>query len=226
MASRLKKWREKQKRIRQYIADSDEESETHDVLKIIESPASEHEDFQHGYCEPNQHSDMEIDSEDDFTPHFDYDINDYVMSSDEEGECLERSDEEDVVEDSLNQSLAKCALENGWTHNSIDELLKVLRIHGHEELPKTARTLLKCPRDIGVSNKCGGEYVYLGLKENIVRILNDDPITSNDTLEILVNIDGLPLYKSSPKSVWGILCVLNNSEVFVVCLYYGQVIKI
>ena len=121
------------------------------------------------------------------------------------------------------KNLANCALDNGWTHNSIDQLLKVLRNYGYEDLPKTARTLLKCPRADGASNKCGGDYVYLGLKDNILRILNEDvTLSSNDTLELLVNVDGLSLFKSSPKSVWGILCVLNNSEVFVVCLYYGK----
>ena len=221
MASRLKNWRKKQKKINQYIEDSDEEVDiTHDNNNniVVDSSSSEgenHEDEQHGSTD----SDMEVDSDGEMYPRCD--IDPYVMSSDDDSEALEEPCDENV-EVNLNQSLAKCAIDNGWTHNSIDQLLAVLRDHGHGELPKTARTLLKCPRDIGVTNKCGGEYVYLGLKENILRILNDSQIQNNDTLELLINVDGLPLYKSSPKSVWGILCVLNDSEVFVVCLYYGK----
>ena len=58
-------------------------------------------------------------------------------------------------------------------HAVIDELLQLLRSEGHNDLPKTAETLLKTKRTEGVItemlSKKGkfGEYVYLGLTSGL-----------------------------------------------------------
>lgn len=51
--------------------------------------------------------------------------------------------------------------------------------------------------------------------------MHKDPKEDNN-IEILVNIDGLPLYRSSSKSVWPILCAFDHTNVFITCLYFGS----
>ena len=57
--------------------------------------------------------------------------------------------------------LAKWAVKNKITRTAVDELLSVLREHGHRP-PKNARTLLKTPRQVETKDLCGGQYRYFG----------------------------------------------------------------
>ena len=92
-------------------------------------------------------------SEDDIPP----------VSTSEDDEFLDREIVQKEEEpESLNKFLAKCALGNDWTHQSVDQLLLILRENGHKDLPKTARTLLKTLKTVQGEMKCGGNYVYLG----------------------------------------------------------------
>jgi hypothetical protein len=45
-----------------------------------------------------------------------------------------------------------------------NKLLSLLRKYGHQ-LPKDSRTLLQTPRSVNITEKCGGKYVYFGLKK-------------------------------------------------------------
>ena len=80
--------------------------------------------------------------------------------------------------------------------NASNELLSILRKHGHDELPKCTRTILKTPRSISSEKKCGGDYKYLGIANGISRKLaaEDDFEFTGQSIELLINVDGLPLY--------------------------------
>ena len=82
------------------------------------------------------------------------------------------------------------------THTALRELLVILKNHGHPSLPRDPRTLLKVPRIIVSTQKCGGDYFYLGLRSVISNFLSN-PANSCDIFELIVNIDGLPLFKSA-----------------------------
>ena len=75
---------------------------------------------------------------------------------------------------------------------------------GHNNLPNDVRTLLNTLKSIEVKVKCGGEYVYFGLQKCILR--NLIKISNIDKIELVVNIDGLPLFKSPSVQIWPILC--------------------
>ena len=46
--------------------------------------------------------------------------------------------------------------------------------------------------------KCEGDYVYLGLLNGIKRILSENQAAIHDKkINLIVNVDGVPLYKSS-----------------------------
>ena len=47
-----------------------------------------------------------------------------------------------------------------------------------------------------------------------------DMYVSNE-VKLKINIDGIPLFKSSNASLWPILCSFHKLKPFVVCLYYG-----
>lgn len=108
-------------------------------------------------------------------------------------------------------------------HNALSALLKYLKKTTFPDLPKDARTLLKTPTlrdtvDIGLD----GRYVHMGAKTAIDRIMND----YNDTREIVLNlnIDGLPISKSSTSAFWLILGKVVNIEnqvPFVIGVYHG-----
>ena len=106
---------------------------------------------------------------------------------------------------------------------AVNDVLELLQKQGHA-LPKDARTLLGTPKDVTVISKCGGQYIYFGLARGIKQVLSKHPSTkSNDLpLQLTINIDGLPLFKSTSDQFWPILGSFDNQEVFLIGLYYGK----
>lgn len=140
------------------------------------------------------------------------------------------SDSEEVLNDSRSisarQFLAKWMAEFQVTHAALNELLKFLR-HIGVDVPKCAATLMKTPRNTTVVAKSGGQYVYMGIEKAVaprLSTLSDQNLHNITAVEVKVNIDGLPLFKSSHLSVWPILCSVSGSvEItpFCVAVYSG-----
>jgi len=88
-------------------------------------------------------------------------------------------------------------------HNACNALLKILQEHTLCNFFKDARSLLKTPRQTEILKICEGEFFYWGLSDIIANML-----LKYDTkhIDLLLNIDGLPLSKSSNASLWPILC--------------------
>lgn len=83
------------------------------------------------------------------------------VSSDNEEPCL-----------SLKEKIVDWATKNKLTRSCLDELLVVLKSEGLQ-VPKDARTLLQTPKTVNSEEKCGGHYIYYGIKNGLVKILND-----------------------------------------------------
>lgn len=72
------------------------------------------------------------------------------------------------------------------------------------------------------------EYYYFGLKKQLVETLKLYPSSSLECineLQLCLNIDGLPLFRSSRTNLWPILCVIRNlkpTNVFPVTLTSGE----
>ena len=113
-------------------------------------------------------------------------------------------------------------------HNSLDNLLTILKSAGHPNLPSSACTLLKTARTITVQSKSGMEYLYFPFSEEILKNVARYPCYATDnlnSLELSLNIDGLPLFKSSQEYLWPVLFSIANikpAAVFPVVLTYGK----
>ena len=122
------------------------------------------------------------------------------------------------VADTFEHELRMWAIRNKEKHNSLEELLGILRKQGYL-LPVTARTFLKTPQKKTTTDKCGGQYKYYGLEKGIRRFLSHSP---NNDVNIKVNIDGIPLFKSSGVQFWPILAKGGHFEPFIVAIFSGQ----
>ena len=129
------------------------------------------------------------------------------------------SEDDDLNDDFLAGGLANWANKFLIKHNAIDGLLVLLKENGHPNLPVTARTLLQTQRNITIQKKPGMEYVYFPLASQLLKHLRKYPpdvVHRTNSLEISLNVDGLPLFKSSGTSLWPVLCAIVNIKPVVV----------
>lgn len=115
--------------------------------------------------------------------------------------------------------------------NHLSKLLHILKKHDID-VPVDARTVLKTPRLVTTNLIKPGEYCHLGLKSSILKDLENIPSTVKipSLIKININIDGLPLSKSSGSQFWPILGWyipgtfkdLFIKKPFIVGIYHGH----
>lgn len=113
-------------------------------------------------------------------------------------------------------------------HARLELLLNILR-RGHPNLPKSAKTFLSTTSiEYNIENidkNNDHEFVYFGIYHNILRCINLN-LHEVNKIELLINVDGLPLFKSSLKQLWPILCkIFHNPDIykpFPVAIYCGN----
>ncbi|XP_064465345.1 uncharacterized protein LOC135376812 [Ornithodoros turicata] len=118
------------------------------------------------------------------------------------------------------------SVETGVTHSQLTGLLNILHTHPcFSNLPRSARTLLKTPRaSPDFQDIHPGKYHHFGLASGLRYVLKN-ALSLPDILLLNVNIDGLPLTKSTTQQFWPILCDVVNcekSEPFPVGIYFGH----
>ena len=113
-------------------------------------------------------------------------------------------------------------------HNAVDSLLKILKQHGNPDLPTTARTLLGTTKIVNTQIKSGMQYYHYPLADVLLNNFLSYPnhVQENvDCLEISLNVDGIPLFKSSSTNMWPVLCGIMNLapvKIFPVTLTCGE----
>lgn len=146
-----------------------------------------------------------------------------LYSDDEE----EEEKEEVIAELTLWEKVANWALRNAKNRSSVNEILEIFRDSGHTNLPKDARTLLGTPRICSNIVPCGsGSYLHYGLQRALCELLHridQNIVPSNILLDI--NVDGLPLTRSSKSQLWPILGRISGlqypDKVFLIGVYHG-----
>ena len=123
----------------------------------------------------------------------------------------------------LRLTLHLWATRNKCKHSAVNELLGILREQGHN-LPKDARTLLRTPRDVTVEFKRSGQYIYFGIESGLLNNLSKYLQVANrlPSIQLIVNIDGLPLSHSTNHQFWPILGQFSNLDEFLIALFYGK----
>lgn len=130
--------------------------------------------------------------------------------------------------ESLSTKLGKWCIDKNISLTSFKELLDILR----EEpsltniLPADPRIILKTPRK---SNSLNNSFHYFGIRNslNSLSLKHNIIVDQNTEFCLAINIDGLPLTKSTSSSFWPILGTVKSIEnlknqVFIIALYYGN----
>lgn len=123
----------------------------------------------------------------------------------------------------LIEDLSGWATRNGRTRSALNDLFFELRKQGLR-VPKDARTFLQTPRGVNTVQKLGGDYLYLGIESDILKVISThlEYLRSNNEVILTFNVDGVPLFKSSNVQMWPILCSVQHFEPFVVAFYCGN----
>ncbi|KAK5647965.1 hypothetical protein RI129_002857 [Pyrocoelia pectoralis] len=129
------------------------------------------------------------------------------------------------IDNNINVQIRNWALTHNIPLNAISDLLKILKSY-FPSLPTDARSLLNTPRHIVKKKIEPGEYVHFGLRDCIEKLLSQ--LQSSNcitTIEACINIDGLPISKSSGSQIYPILCSLfeNRNVVNVIGIYHGNI---
>ena len=84
--------------------------------------------------------------------------------------------------------------------------------------------LLKTQRQVHTEIKCGGDYIYIGISNGISRVFASNPYLQMDsnTIDLVVNVDEVPLHKSSSTQIWPIICKFINYPAFIVSFFCGS----
>lgn len=120
----------------------------------------------------------------------------------------EESDEEANFNDEI--KLRQWAITSGIQHCHLDSLLRILK-RKYVNLPLSSKTFLKTTSAEykidtfkTIDDKIIGEYIYFGIASGLRKCVNKN-IHNENVLHLLINCDGLPLYKSSSKQFWPLL---------------------
>ena len=147
---------------------------------------------------------------------FDFDVGERWLHSDSDSDS-------DLHRSSITQDLAEWAVKFRIPVSAVGALLEILKPH-HPGLPKDPRTLLHTPTHHFVKDISGGVYSHLGLANGLSRLVKYTT-TSTACLELQINVDGIPLFKSTNTCLWPILCSVINvnlREPFVAGVFCGK----
>lgn len=148
------------------------------------------------------------------------------MSDCEESENLTNRISDCEESENLTNRLSNWALTYGISHVALTALLVILTVY-HSDLPRDARTLLRTKTVYSVKTIRNGLYYYFGIVEALGKSLSQwkDNLVDGCCLQLQINIDGLPLFKSSSIQLWPILGLLVSvpmKEPVVIGLFSGQ----
>lgn len=129
----------------------------------------------------------------------------------------------------LRHFLRKWSIENDIKISAVSSLLKGLSetccSNCCSSLPLDGRTLIETNRKIKmqIQSKAGGHYVHIGILKGIKSHVMGTTDNSHKLIAI-INIDGVPIFKSSGLSFWPILMRIANGnydQPFVVGIFSG-----
>jgi len=151
------------------------------------------------------------------------DIDDVMFSDVSDGDS-------DSDNDGIVTVLRNWAVKYSIRRNALSELLVILREH-FPELPKDARTFLPTVNDVEMGTVklvSKGSYYHFGVENGICSVLEShdfDQLKCASEVALQVNVDGLPLFKSTNGQFWPVLGKLELpfvSDPFVIGIFYSE----
>lgn len=146
--------------------------------------------------------------------------------SDEENEIMAESTNNYIDEFTRDKNaIMNWFIRSGITRNAGNMLLDILRNvnpNSLKQLPRDIRTILSTRHDTKVKSLVNGSYVYFGIS----KMLNHENValfdSNSKTIELSINIDGLPLCKGSKVQFWPILGSVEDYDVFLIAIFQGR----
>lgn len=131
--------------------------------------------------------------------------------------------------ESFETKLRNWALSCKVSHSTLNQLLKILsEIPEGKNLPKDARSFLHTPKQTALKVVAPGHYYHVGIQKSLEQQYKNLQILPNHETGVIiaVNIDGLPLTKSTNSQLYPILSVnksINSrNNVSVIGIYHGN----
>ncbi|XP_029674444.1 uncharacterized protein LOC115242354 [Formica exsecta] len=147
-----------------------------------------------------------------------------IQSDDDPENSEESCNEDENAENDICRDIALWAVHDGITHASLERLLQLLRkSNRYPQLPAKANALLGNPTNGLIRSVEPGYYWHNDLKTCLEKL--SEEICSDETLKTLllsINIDGIPLFKSSGSSLYTILGSFPCSQIFLIGCYHGH----
>lgn len=129
-----------------------------------------------------------------------------------------------VFTEQSRNDLQEWAIKHNISHLALKDLLTIIKNqYNDNNIPTDPRTLLGTPSETKVVDIPGGQYWHQGLEvclRSCFRTLNE-----NITIELNINIDGLPVHKSSRFQLWPVLFNIHRMphiKPMVIGIYFGN----
>jgi hypothetical protein len=111
----------------------------------------------------------------------------------------------------VREELCIWAVECNIALSAVTRLLGIMR-KLNASLPSDARTLLKTRSTVKTRAISGGEYCHIGLADGILTTLSQNTCNPGASIAIQVNVDGLPIFRSTGIQLWPILGRIQNTD--------------
>lgn len=127
---------------------------------------------------------------------------------------LDKSTEKNVQLINIKDKIRSWIINYKVSHNCANSLLKIIKSEGLN-VPSDVRTLMQTPVTHKIIDMDNGSYIHFGIEKMLFPIFQKylNKLNSNNIFKIGVNIDGLPISKSSKSQLWPILISIINCNV-------------
>lgn len=123
----------------------------------------------------------------------------------------------------LKTHLREWGIKHQIKHTAMKDLVNILNTDMRIMLPEDPRTLLRTPKEVVITRiGNGGSYWHYGLEKCLQCAFTD--LKEPKTISLNINMDGLPIFKSSKVEFWPILCSIHEIPelpVMVIGIYCG-----
>lgn len=143
--------------------------------------------------------------------------NEQLITEEDEPDYYSNISEDEEVEN-FTEMIKKWAISFNISQAALKELIAVYNHsfgkHILEKLPTDPRTLLRTPQKIEmIVPMDGGSYWYPGVKYCLELYFKS--LDKSISISLNINIDGIPIYKSSKTQFWPILFTVHEIDNFV-----------